>query len=1416
MYSDYICHRQQRKRFLLILLSTLMILSCVTNFLYANEEITTSHIQRSIVKQLRYIDANKAKEYLVTLGIGTDINKLGSMNALIITTDNNRDRMKASALIALVDSPTKFDLIRLKVGSIPEKIDDISSIQSKIEGIMLGTFRNPPARTELPNGIIDVQDSVLIALVPKGYAPPIVSILEDMYRIKSDTATFPEDIDIQETLIDSHTANHSDTGTVKRGEKEPTETDRLIITTTDDKVTHKEPEFDATVTELANIVDAMTAINDASTEDESPVKTDFNNEELLEALTTVEQETAAIIVTEKIIEKVATEPAMIAEQVVVTEAPEKTKTEAVEPKIKPASVISAKSFDKGKQPSMAELMAKIAEMTKDNTGGDIIAKRTGKTVKPEKPIAPVKAEPVKAEPVKKIIAERKPNSKLDNHLSETELEMTISIPSKVLVIDLLKLVGEQLGLNYMYDTKEIVGGVTLFINDGKIKVGQLYALLENVLQFRGLVMTRRGKFVTIVRKDKLAYIDPKIVMPGEKLETGNVVVTQVFKLEHIDTKTAIVMLNSMKLGISMQDIPQMQTLIITGYASRMERIKEVLQMVDKAGKDRIFRFRNLKYTMATSLVSKIKTLAKELGTVSITIGSKTKAPAVKRMTAAERAKRGRSKPPTGRSSGTSSTTVGGAFDSGNVYLDIDDRTNRILMIGLTEGIDIIGSLIDSLDIPQSGLKEMRQYKIVNVEAAYVIDVLGELGATTPGARPPAQRKQISSKTPQRKPKQPTTPLRGATSSAGPQVSLLEGTNSLLINASPEEHDRITAIIIYVDVPKEDSRTIREYEIESVDTSEILDTMRELGLISTMPGSSSSMGRTTARTTSNRGKTTPPLRSSTTSSPQGSSSADPISGEPMIAVLESANSLLINATADQHMQIAMIIAHVDRELTDSSNPYVIYPLENQDPIELKPILDELVNATIQATTQGKSSVPGTPPTAKIVSQPKNSGMRDEDEITTIVSDPATYSLIVYASKKNQLWIGNLIAELDAYRPQVLLDVTLVEISKNDIFTYDLEMVSSLPNLANTSGILSSIAGTTTDVIGTALAGAPDRNKFIDLAFDSTSGGRGFYADTHVNALLTLMQTKGYGRVLASPKLLVNDNETGSITTSDTTYVTRTNSSNSTGSSNTVVTESTRDDPYTAGITLSIEPHISTGDNLRLIIDLERSDFGLISGTKPPDTANNNISTTVTVPNNATIILGGMERLNQSKGGTKIPILGDIPLVGGLFRSTSNSDIQKKLYIFVKAHILRPGTGKKGRSDIKRISDRKREEFEKMELEMQGYQDWPGIKPKPMDPIHILESDEYLSGINAGQQVGGNVISIPVVTPARVKRGRIIDNDEYLQKIRDAKIKEIEEAAAVGTASDAMHPEILLDDENITEPRPRQLMGSTTRVEVVLPE
>lgn len=798
----------------------------------------------------------------------------------------------------------------------------------------------------------------------------------------------------------------------------------------------------------------------------------------------------------------------------------------------------------------------------------------------------------------------------------------LALPEKLPVIQLLDLVGKYMNLDYIYDPARITGEVTLKLNGnlrGSMKVKDLYLLLESVLKFQNLAMTRhKGNLVTIVPITDVLAADPRLVGPGEApVEAGDVVVTRVFELEHIDTASAQNLLENMKLSVGVTPIAESGTLIVTAYAHRMARIEQLLQMVDKPGEPRKFRFRQLRYTMAKNLGEKVKALAEQLESVSVTVGSGGRASttaALRKLPgetdAAFRTRQARARAQAAaraRSQAAKQPTEEAAKPG--VYLDADERTNRILMIGVAEQLAIVDDLIDALDVEQQDLRSMKLYRIKHVDAEDVSKKLQELG--------------IISRVPE--------------TNASNRITGSQRTQSQSAAAQARAAAAVAAAT----------------------AAGISDEVSEAGPVE----------------------------------------------EPQVVVVESTNSLLVNATPEQHAQIETIIGYVDSETLEDEIPYKIYPLENSSPNHLATVLQSL----IQETTQNEDKE------GKIV---ESVIKKREDEIT-IVPDPNTYSLIVYASKKNQEWISNLVKQLDKRRPQVLIDVTLVEVTKQDQFTYDLNLIESFPNLLNTSGM----TGVSSDILDSLLSGP--RDHFVDTQSDSGEF-TGYYADRHVQVLLEAMQSKNYGRVLAKPKILVNDNEPGTIKTTDTTYVRKESSipvsGGGAGTDMSLIQTAVDYQPYEAGITLDITPHISEGDLLRLDIALIRSDFLTTEdATKPPNTTSSEVTTAVTVPDGSTVILGGLLKLNQNKGGKKVPILGDLPLVGGLFRGVSNEDRQSKLYVFVKAEVIRPEDGvAHGMKDLEKLSERNRLAFEQHEMQFQNYQSWPGVKAKPVGPEKVLEA------------------------------------------------------------------------------------------------
>jgi general secretion pathway protein D len=762
-------------------------------------------------------------------------------------------------------------------------------------------------------------------------------------------------------------------------------------------------------------------------------------------------------------------------------------------------------------------------------------------------------------------------------------ELTLSLPETVDVIALLDLVRQYLNINYLYDPTKINGTVTLKIRDNRIKVSELYALTESVLKFKGFVMSRRDNLVTIVPAADALTIDPTMKSAGEKVKPGDVVVTTVYNLKYMSAQSAQALLTGLKLGTSINPVTETNTLIVTDYAYRMDRIDKLIALVDQPGAPKQFKFRQLKYTTASSLVPKIQSIAQQIGTETINVQTgQTSMPGRQGMRS--RPQPAMPQPPQPGAAQSNQPTI---------FLDADERTNRLLMVGQEKEIALINELIDTFDVPQ-----------------------------------------------------------------------------------------------------QDLRSIKEYEIQFVDAKEVVDTLSTLGIVSG-----------TTQGTQTRGARIPsPAMAQPQPNPQagtsGAVAASP-NEEPQIAVLETTNSLLVNATPEQHAQIVMVIAYVDRQPSEVAIPYVVYPLEFQKPSELKTSLTELIEKSLK-DEKGKVT---------------STVSRGED--ITIVADDKAFSLIVYASRKNQDWVGSLIRQLDRKRPQVLIDVTLVEITRDDTFNYDLSMIAGSHQF--TPGPTDSeTAPTSSPFLGLPI---PNAGGVHDTEFKSgASGGQFFYSDSHVQALLTAVQKKSYGRVLSKPKILVNDNEEGKISTTQTTY--RSIDTTQIPTTGSAITSQTFQS-YDAKIELTIKPHISEGDLLLLEVKMTREDFKetdqsiRLVNPSPPDKIASNVDSKVLVPDGATIILGGMIKLNQSKGGSKVPFLGDLPLIGILFRTVNDADHESKLYIFVKAYALRPIDGRKGLPQAENISNENREAFEKSERIFQRYNDIPAIKPKPMDPNNVLD-------------------------------------------------------------------------------------------------
>jgi len=1135
------------------------------------------------------ITPERGRDFLTRLKIRVTASRLPDTNRLLVTGAES-EVQKALAVLELVDTRTEFDVQQL--GPAWPTMASGTEIANAVGGVCVGSFADPPKDRSRMRAIVDVHDGNVVVVAPSIQIQEIRVAVEfgpEVLRQRRDTAR-PLGTASVPTIQATAMLESS------LGEQDPN-----AAGGTPPGKPAVSKEIEEQLKEMRRQADAIEALRKANqqpgvhpTSASTPGGTAADSN-----------------APEELADPNGTDPNVPAGLQQVGAAPDgDAPTEGLpEP---PATVSPG-------EPIAEEPDAEQAELQSGQTAASDSDRITEPKIEP-KPMADMGATGTTAQVKPTGLS---PASAYEPpEIADGDEVLNLNLPERLAVIDLLDLVGKHLNLSYLYDPAKVGGEVTLKLNGqlkGQIRKKDLYGLLEAALQDKDLVMTRhKGNIVRVLPKAEAMKGDPELIVPGaERVQTGNAVITHVFELKHIDNSSAENLLQAMELAVKVTSITESRTMIVTAYAHRMGRIEQLLDLVDRPGAPRKFRHRQLRYTMAKNLAEKVKALAEQLENVTVTVGTPdastvvpTQMPGESDVAYRTRLAQIRQAQTVARAQAAARGQTTTPEAKPGVYLDADERTNRVLMIGEEEQLVTVEELVEALDVAQ-----------------------------------------------------------------------------------------------------QDLRALTLYRIKHVDAEEVARKLQELGIIHKMPGTSASMrsSQTPSRIT---GQTAAQARAAQAATPDVTVAGTELTeeglvGEPQVVVVESNNSLLVNGTPEQHAKIASIIEFVDSEMDLEEIPYKIYPLENSSPEHLATILQSLIEeSTEQQDKDGKIE--------KVVT-------KRQEEIA-IVPDPNTYSLIVYASKKNQEWISTLVKQLDKRRPQVLIDVTLVAITKDDAFTYDLNLVQSATGLADTSGLINALS--------TAVS---PKGHFTEL--QSNSGDlKGYYGDSHINALLHAVQEKSYGRVLAKPKILVNDNEAGVIKTSDTKYIKTTSSVPVTGATagtqENLIQTSTKFDPYEAGIELNITPHISEGDLLRLDIALMRSDFDdknafidpVTGERQPPDQTKSEVTTAVTVPDGSTIILGGLVTLNQNKGGSKVPILGDIPLIGALFRNIKNTDRESKLYIFVKAEIIRPDTAVADHAmkQLVEISDRNRMAFEKHENEFQQYQDWPGIKPKPVDPPKVLET------------------------------------------------------------------------------------------------
>lgn len=429
-------------------------------------------------------------------------------------------------------------------------------------------------------------------------------------------------------------------------------------------------------------------------------------------------------------------------------------------------------------------------------------------------------------------------------------------------------------------------------------------------------------------------------------------------------------------------------------------------------------------------------------------------------------------------------------------------------------------------------------------------------------------------------------------------------------------------------------------------------------------------------------------------------------EPQIIADPRTNSIVVYAADDVVEELRRLVDSLDVEVKGIESNIHVYPLVNSNAAELADVIDNLLRQSTRASARGRpAGITGAQGAA-----PTTIGSPDQEEVT-IVADRHTNSLVITATKTRYQEIEDLIRRLDKRRPQVLVQAAIAELSDTDLDQIGTEVASVEDDengyfFATAFGLTTIDTGTTTTGGSSGTGGTGTGTGGGSGATGTTSGPSsifdsfrrlpntslqglltGFFEDDQIQVplLVHLFRRLNKSNLISVPSVLTNDNEEAKFKVSRQVPTTTTNQGQ-------VTTETGFGGYQEAKLELRISPHISNNDYLRLEVYMLVEAFvgAQLDPAIPPEKTTREIEVNVTVPNGRTVVIGGLITDNDIESTTMIPLLGEIPILGWLFRNTETRTEKTTIYIFITPHIF-PSDSFEG---LERISYEKKLEMQRL--------------------------------------------------------------------------------------------------------------------------
>jgi general secretion pathway protein D len=351
-------------------------------------------------------------------------------------------------------------------------------------------------------------------------------------------------------------------------------------------------------------------------------------------------------------------------------------------------------------------------------------------------------------------------------------------------------------------------------------------------------------------------------------------------------------------------------------------------------------------------------------------------------------------------------------------------------------------------------------------------------------------------------------------------------------------------------------------------------------------------------------------------------------ESVMVADQRTNSILLGGSPEQRLEIRALIAHLDTPIEREGNTEVIY-LRYAQAKDLMGVLKGIGTQHLAAETEGQ----------------KSTASKTQFDIQ---ADEATNALVVTAPPALMRSLKEVINQLDIRRAQVYIEAVIAELSDERAVDFGVQWQSS----QNGTGLAASF-------LQPAEAPALGYGQGFNL---------GYLSNGNLRAVLNALITDSGTNILSTPSLLTLDNEEASIVVGENVpFVT---GQYNTGDNNAGESPFQTIERHDVGIKLKVTPQINEGDTIKLKIEQEVSSVSdSTASTTDLITKKRTLDTSILVDDKQTIVLGGLITDELKETVSKVPLLGDIPLLGNLFKTTSSDLNKKNLMVFLRPEIIR---------------------------------------------------------------------------------------------------------------------------------------------------